>query len=51
MVNVKIEKSWLNYLSNEFKSDYMMKLSIFLKEEKKQKLSTQMEGKYLMLLI
>ena len=37
MINVKIEESWLNYLSNEFKSDYMMKLSIFLKEEKKIK--------------
>ena len=34
MIKAKIEESWLNYLSNEFESEYMKKLSRFLKEEK-----------------
>ena len=37
MIKVKIEESWLNYLSYEFESEYMKKLSRFLKEEKKTK--------------
>ena len=37
MINVQIEKSWLTQLSSEFEKDYMKKLSLFLKEEKKTK--------------
>ena len=37
MINVQIEKSWLSQLSSEFEKDYMKKLSLFLKEEKKTK--------------
>ena len=37
MINVQIEKSWLSHLSSEFEKDYMRKLSLFLKEEKKAK--------------
>ena len=37
MINVQIEKSWLTQLSSEFEKDYMRKLSLFLKEEKKTK--------------
>ena len=37
MINVQIEKSWLTQLSSEFEKDYMIKLSLFLKEEKKTK--------------
>ena len=36
-MNVQIEKSWLTQLSSEFEKDYMKKLSLFLKEEKKTK--------------
>ena len=38
MINVQIEKSWLTQLSSEFEKDYMRKLSLFLKEEKKTKI-------------
>ena len=37
MINVQIEKSWFTQLSSEFEKDYMRKLSLFLKEEKKTK--------------
>ena len=37
MINVQIEKSWFTHLSSEFEKDYMRKLSLFLKEEKKTK--------------
>ena len=37
MINVQIEKSWFTHLSSEFEKDYMKKLSLFLKEEKKTK--------------
>ena len=37
MINVQIEKSWFTHLSLEFEKDYMRKLSLFLKEEKKTK--------------
>ena len=45
MINVKIEESWLNYLSAEFKSDYMKELSRFLREEKKTKVIYPKGGK------
>ena len=38
MITVQIEKSWFNHLSAEFEKDYMIKLSLFLKEEKKTKI-------------
>ena len=37
MIKVQIEESWLNYLSYEFESEYMKKLSRFLTKEKKTK--------------
>ena len=51
MINVQIEKSWLTPLSSEFEKDYMRKLSLFLKEEKKTKPYIRQGVKYLMHLI
>ena len=43
MINVQIEKGWFTQLSSEFEKDYMRKLSLFLKEEKKTKKITRIK--------